>query len=110
MKIQKLSEMHRGWFIGNFLPSIYKTEKFEVGVLTHKKDEQWPAHYHKVATEINVLIKGKMIACEQELSEGDIFVIEPNVVVDPVFLEDCTIVCVKIPSDTKDKYFVNETM
>lgn len=102
----KLSEMHRGWFIGDFEPSLHKTSDFEVGVLTHLKGEKWDAHYHKLGTEFNVLVKGSMNVCNTELVAGDTFVIEPYEVADPVFHEDCTIVCVKIPSNTKDKYKV----
>ena len=29
----------RGWLVGNFNPSIYKTKDFEIGVLEHKKNE-----------------------------------------------------------------------
>ena len=34
-----LKNMFRGWFVGNFEPSIYKTDQFEVGVLFHPKGE-----------------------------------------------------------------------
>lgn len=106
MQVVKLNGMTRGWFIGNFDPSLYKTEEFEVGVLKHLKGEKWPAHYHKLATEYNVLLSGSMFVCGQELVAGDVFVIEPNEVADPIFHEDCTIVCVKIPGKPKDKYLV----
>ena len=56
MNVSKITDYHRGWFIGNFDPSILKTEHFEVGILTHKKGENWPAHYHKDSVEYNVLI------------------------------------------------------
>jgi len=39
MKLHKLDDMVRGWFIGNFEPSVLKTKKFEVGILSHKKNE-----------------------------------------------------------------------
>lgn len=106
MQVTKLDKMTRGWFIGNFEPSLYKTEEFEVAVLTHTKGEKWPAHYHKLATEYNVLLSGSMFCCGQELQTGDIFIIEPNEIADPIFHEDCTIVCVKIPGKPKDKYLV----
>ena len=106
MDVTKLKDMHRGWFIGNFDPSVLNTEDFEVGVLTHLKDEKWPAHYHKVGTEYNVLLSGRMRVCDTELCKGDIFVIEPNEVADPVFHEDCTILCVKVPGDSTDKIIV----
>lgn len=96
--------MFRGWFIGNFEPSVLKTKDFEVGLLTHKQGEQWPKHYHAIATEYNLLVSGKMIIKETMIEPGDIFVIEPNEIADPSFLEDCTVLCVKVPSIPGDKY------
>jgi quercetin dioxygenase-like cupin family protein len=106
MKIQKLDNMHRGWFIGHFDPSVLKTEDFEVGLLTHKKGEVWPKHYHAVATEYNVLVSGSMTIGGNDIVPGDIFILEPNEVAEPVFHEDCLIVCVKTPSVKGDKYEV----
>ena len=106
MIVGKLSDTTRGWVIGDFEPSLLKTKDFEVGILTHIKGEQWPAHYHKKGTEYNILIKGKMNVCDTELEAGDTFIIEPNEVADPTFYEDCTIVCIKVPGDSKDKYIV----
>jgi quercetin dioxygenase-like cupin family protein len=106
MKVGKLADMHRGWCIGDFTPSLLKTKDFEVGVLLHPKGEKWPAHYHVKGTEYNILVSGSMRVCDTELTAGDTFVIEPYEVADPVFYEDCTIVCIKVPSDTKDKYLV----
>ena len=93
----------RGWFIGDFEPSILKTSEFEVGFLHHKKGEIWPALYHQHMREINLLTKGAMRICGQEIVAGDIFVIEKNEIADPIFHEDCEIVCVKIPSIVGDK-------
>ena len=106
MKINKVDEMHRGWFIGNFDPSVLKTKDFEVGVLTHKQGEVWPKHYHAISTEYNVLLSGKMTICGQDIFPGTIFVLEPNEVADPVFHEDCKVLCVKVPSVIGDKYEV----
>jgi len=39
VKKYSMSDMHRGWYIGDFTPSIIKTKDFEVGYLTHKKGE-----------------------------------------------------------------------
>lgn len=106
MRVSKLSDMHRGWFIGDFDPSLLKTKNFEVGILTHLKGEKWPAHYHVKGTEYNVLISGSMRVCGIELTAGDTFIIEPYEIADPTFHEDCVIVCVKVPSDVGDKYLV----
>ena len=107
MRIGKMKDMKRGWCIGNFSPSILTTKDFEVGILHHPKGEKWSAHYHKIATEYNILISGKMRVCDQELTAGDWFIIEPMEIADPIFYEDCQIVCIKIPSNTNDKYLVN---
>jgi quercetin dioxygenase-like cupin family protein len=106
MKVGKLSDTYRGWVIGDFEPSLLRTKNFEVGVLKHPKGEKWPAHYHKIATEYNILVAGTMRLCDIELVAGDTFILEPNEIADPTFHEDCTIVCIKVPSDTKDKYIL----
>ena len=106
MKTGKLADMYRGWVVGDFEPSLLRTQDFEVGILLHPKGERWPAHYHKIGTEYNILISGSMCVCDTELVAGDTFIIEPGEVADPTFHEDCRIVCIKLPSDPKDKYLV----
>lgn len=106
MKTQKIDNMWRGWFIGDFEPSVLKTKEFEVGLLTHKKGEVWPEHYHIIASEYNVLISGSMSICGKEITPGDIFVLEPHEIANPVFHEDCKLICVKTPSIIGDKYEV----
>lgn len=106
MKLKKLSDFHRGWIVGNFDPALVKTADIEIGILTHKKGEHWPKHYHKLAVEWNVLISGKMEINGWPINSGDIFIIERNEVSEPTFLEDCTILVFKIPSVPGDKYEV----
>jgi len=103
MKITKLADYYKGWFIGNFEPSIFKTDKFEVGIIFHKKGEEWTCHYH-TGTEINYLISGKIRMQEEVLVSGDVFMLAPYEVADPEFLEDCMVVVVKTPSIPGDKY------
>jgi len=104
----RIEDFVRGWFIGNFEPSILKTPDFEVGVLEHHKGEQWPAHYQKIATEYNVLLSGSLSINDQLISVGDVFIIEPMEVAVPTFHEDCRVLCVKVPSLPNDKYEVEE--
>ena len=106
MKILKIKDMTGGWFVGNFEPSAFKTDDFEVSYKIHPKGESWPKHYHKKATEINYLIRGKMENDGVELNAGDVFIINPNEIVVPNFLEDCEVICVKTCSDKNDKYIV----
>ena len=106
MKIHKIKDMKDGWFVGNFEPTTFKTDKFEVCYKQHIKGEKWGTHYHKEGTEINYLINGKMVLQNVELNTGDIFILYPYEIADPVFVEDCTILIVKTPSMPGDKYSV----
>ena len=103
MKVIPLSEFTRGWFIGDFEPSVLKTSKFEVGVFKHSKGEDWPTHYHLFHDEYNVLVTGKMSIYGTIIEPETVFVVPKKSVVKPVFLEDCVIVCVKTPSRPGDK-------
>jgi hypothetical protein len=104
MEIHKINNFTGGWFIGDFEPTVFKTKTFEVCYKKHKKNETWDTHYHKIATEINYLINGSMIIQGKQLNKGDIFIIYPNEIADPVFLEDCDLIVVKTPSILNDKY------
>jgi quercetin dioxygenase-like cupin family protein len=104
MDILKFNDMTRGWFIGDFEPSALKTKEFEVGVLDFKKVEKKPPHFHKISTEYNLLLSGSFTTNDTTFTEGDIFIIYPNEIVNPDFHTDCRILCVKTPSAPKDKY------
>jgi hypothetical protein len=106
MDIVKMENMKDGWFIGNFEPSAFKTEQFEVCYREHKAGEYWNTHFHKIGTEINFLVSGKMIIGKTELNKGDIFILHPLEVADPIFIEDCIVLIIKTPSIPGDKYVI----
>jgi mannose-6-phosphate isomerase-like protein (cupin superfamily) len=104
MLVDKLSRMKDGWIIGNFDPAILKTDKFEVSIKHHNKDEKYVTHIHKQSTEYNVLVSGKMIIQDTVISPGDIFIIQPWEISDPKFIEDCVVVVVRSNSIPGDKF------
>lgn len=109
MKIDNLQNMVKGWFIGNFEPSLLKTNDCEVAVKEYKKGDYEGKHFHKIATEFTVIISGKVRMNGVEYKAGDIIVMEPNEITDFECLEDGTKnVVVKIPGANNDKYIVNE--
>lgn len=103
MKIFKLDDMKAGWFVGNFSPTAYQTELFEVCYRIHPKDERWDIHYHTQVTEVNLLINGHMKLQNKILMTGDIFVLDPYEIADPEFITDCSIICIKYPGIVGDK-------
>jgi hypothetical protein len=108
MNLYKMEEMVGGWFVGNFSPTAFATKDVEVSYKTHSKGEVWDIHYHEHVTEINLLVRGEMILQGKKLISGDIFILKPYEIADPEFLEDCEIVCVKLPGITNDKIILKE--
>jgi hypothetical protein len=90
MKVAKLEDMVKGWFVGNFDPTLIKTNDVEVAVKKYKKGDYEEKHYHKIATEITVIISGR--------------VIEPYEATDFEALEDTVNAVVKFPGASNDKY------
>ena len=107
MIISNIKNFKNGWMIGNFEPSLLKTQNFEVGVHVYLKNFRGDKHYHTISTEFNYIINGEVIINGNTLSTGDIFVLEPNEISESAFLEDTTILVVRNFSDPQDKYIVN---
>lgn len=108
MKVEKLSNMKGGWFIGNFEPSLFKTNECEVAVKSYKKGDKERTHYHKIATEYTIVVNGKVRMFGNVYKEGDIIVVEPGDATDFEALEDAMNVVVKMPGANNDKYLVEE--
>jgi len=108
MKVAKLDDMVKGWFVGNFDPTLLKTNDVEVAVKEYKKGDYEEKHYHKIATEITVIVSGRVKMNGVEYSKGDIIVTEPNEATDFEALEDTTNTVVKYPGANDDKYLGEE--
>ncbi len=104
MKTAKLQDMVKGWFVGNFDPSLYKTNDVEVAVKQYQANdyEQW--HYHKIATEITVIISGQVEMNGQKYHPGDIIMLEPGDCSDFRALTETVNAVIKIPGANNDKY------
>ena len=105
MQIHKLSNFTKGWFIGDFEPSLLPTKDFEVAIKYYKKGDTELAHHHKLAVEYTVIAKGKVTMNGMEIEEGDIVTIAPHEITDFKVLEDTITMVVKLPSLKDDKYF-----
>ena len=108
MKIDSLNRMIGGWFVGNFEPSMIKTNDVEVAVKRYKCGDYEQAHYHKIATELTVIVEGRVKMFDREFEKGDIVVVEPEDVTDFTALTDTVCTVVKYPGANNDKYLVEE--
>ena len=103
MRVAKLDDMFKGWFIGNFEPSLCKTNDVEVAVKKYNKGD-----YEKIATEYTIIISGRVRMNNREYQVGDIIIIEPNESTDFECLEDGTVnAVVKCPGLNDDKFLLD---
>ena len=100
--------MIRGWFVGNFEPSCLKTLECEVAVKKYIKGDHEEWHFHKIATEITVILGGEAQVNGVVFSDGDIIRLEPGEGADFKAITDLTTVVVKIPGAPNDKYKLGE--
>lgn len=108
MKKEDLSNMVRGWFVGDFDPSVYKTQDVEVGIKRFKAGDHEEWHYHKIATEITVIISGEVELKGQRFKENDIITINPGEGSEFKSFTDGVLMVVKIPGVKNDKYLRGE--
>jgi hypothetical protein len=104
MKEYNLSGMKRGWFVGDFSPSCLRTRAVEAGLKRHRKGTHEEPHFHKVSTEITVIISGRALMNGKEFGPGDIIVVHPGETAAFTALEDTATVVVKVPGAPGDKF------
>lgn len=107
MKIRKLKKYTRGWFIGDFVPNILRTKAFEFGVKDYKAGDIESTHFHKVATEISVIVSGEFTMNDKRLKGGDIIILKPKEVARFKCIKTGSTAVIKIPSVKGDKYLVS---
>lgn len=104
MEYSNLDSMVRGWFVGGFEPTLYKTTDVEVAVQHFTAGDHEAAHCHKIATEITVIISGRAKMAGRIVVAGDIVKISPGEYTDFEALEDTVTAVVKLPGASNDKY------
>lgn len=104
MNSARLDEMVKGWFVGSFTPTAFRTDACEVAVKRYKAGDSEVAHYHKVATEVTAIISGKVEMCGKVWGPGDIIVLHPGEPTSFLAIEDTISVVVKTPGALNDKF------
>lgn len=93
-----------GWFIGDFAPTLVKTDQFEVACKYYKKGDSESAHIHKIATEFTLIAQGSVLMNNVLYKQAEIVKINKGESTDFLALEDSITFVVKIPSVKNDKY------
>lgn len=107
MKTYNLSMMKNGWFVGSFSPNALCTNECEVAVKKYLKGDKEKKHFHKVATEVTLILEGEVKMFDKLWSSGDILTIAPGEATDFEAMTDSITVVIKTPSLIDDKYYVD---
>ncbi len=107
MNIFKETDMTKGWFVGDFLPTAFPSTNCEVAVKRYTAGNYEKKHTHKIADEITFIVEGKVRMNSNTYKKGTIILIEPNEETDFLALEDTITVVVKVPSVKGDKYEIH---
>lgn len=99
-----LAQFTKGWFVGRFTPTLLATDAVEVAVKHYRVGESEDPHHHKVATELTVVVSGRVRMSGEEFGPGEIVRIAPGTATDFTALTDTTTVVVKLPCVAGDKY------
>ncbi|MXV17467.1 hypothetical protein GS398_19365 [Pedobacter sp. HMF7056] len=104
MEKYNLADMVKGWFVGNFEPTLYRTNDVEVGVKQYAEGEYEASHHHKIATEFTVIVTGEVEVNGKRYSAGDILKVPPGTSANFRTLTPVTTCVVKVPGAGNDKY------
>ncbi len=110
VKTGSIHEFKNGWLMGNFVPSLVKNEAFEVAIHRHQAKTGGGDHIHKIATEYNIVVDGE-VTLDHTISirQNGYWITEPGQSFDVYFKEYTTLLVIKLPSVTDDKYPRGET-
>jgi hypothetical protein len=100
----RLEKFVKGWFVGDFQPTLIPSDAVEVGIKHYRAGDYEASHHHKVATELTVVVSGRVRMSGQEFGAGDILKIAPGGSTDFMALTDAITVVVKMPCVAGDKY------
>ena len=104
MKKYNLKDFEKGWFIGNFSPTLLNTEEFEVAIKYYKKGDYEEIHYHKKAVEYTIIVKGKVKMFDTIFKKGDIIEVNPYDKTSFTALSNTITVVIKTPSVKNDNF------
>ncbi len=104
MKHARLETMVKGWFVGDFDPTLLRSKDVEVAVKHYKAGDREDTHHHRVAVEITAIVSGEVMMMGKRWLAGDIVLVEPGEATDFLAITDAVNVVVKMPSVMGDKY------
>jgi hypothetical protein len=98
-----VADYTRGWFIGDFEPSLVRLQEFEACYKSFSAGEKESPAVQLTATELTLVVQGEAKINGVALMEGDLCLVLPGEAADFFAVTDCKVVGIKFPSITNDK-------
>lgn len=105
---RNLDEFTRGWFVGDFTPTLFANPAMEVALQRYQSGDYERRHVHKVATELTLIVSGLARMNGEEVRPGEIIVIKPGESTDFEALAETSAMVVKFPCAKGDKYLCED--
>lgn len=103
---KNIKDFVKGWFIGDFEPTILKTKDFEVGIKEYDAGIIEEKHFHKEAVEFTIVLDGIIRMNGIEYYRNDIIQVDKNEINQFESITTSRLLVIKTPSVNNDKYIV----
>lgn len=107
MELHNLNDFKGGWIVGDFIPTLIKTNNFEVAIKRYKANDFEPSHLHKISDEITIIVSGTVKMNNIIYQPNDVIFIKKNEFTDFKSLTDSTTCVIKVPSVIGDKHIAS---
>jgi hypothetical protein len=105
MRVFNINQFTKGWIVGNFNPSVFKSEEIEVAHHFHKRGFVSELHYHTKSEELSYIVTGKAYVDDNIIEAGCGWVYEAYECSNVIFLEDTNLIVIRTPS-VNDKVII----
>lgn len=94
--------------VGDFEPACFRTAACEVACKHYAAGDREPAHVHRIAAELTLIVSGEVRMNGRRFTAGDIVMLDPGEPTDFEAVTAVTTMVVKMPSVRGDKFPVPE--
>lgn len=102
MKHFHIEDMHLGFFVGDFEPSVFRTDAVEMAIKQIAKGTLDSGYYREVDTEIINVLSGEIECNGKQFRAGDILLYKPGEMINIFALEDTKVLISKFPGTKGD--------
>ncbi|MBR3516852.1 MAG: hypothetical protein IKO10_11110 [Lachnospiraceae bacterium] len=102
MKHFRIDDMHLGFFVGDFEPTVFRTNAVEMAIKQIAKGTLDGGYYREIDTEIINVLSGEVECNGEHFQKGDILLFTQGEMISIFALEDSNVLISKLPGTKGD--------